>query len=227
MAMSDAVGVQPGFIPYQPERYSPAETAARAAAFHEMVRGRRSVRQFSPEPVAREVIADLIRAAGTAPSGAHRQPWHFVAVSDPALKARIREAAEAEERAFYGGRAPQAWLEALAPIGTDWRKPFLTIAPWLIVVFKRDYEVVDGERRPNYYVCESVGIAVGLLLAAARQAGLVTLTHTPSPMGFLSRELERPRNEKPYVVIPIGYPAAEAVVPDLRRRALEEICTWR
>jgi len=225
--MTETAQAATGFIPYRPGRYTPEAAAARARSFYQEVNGRRSVRRFSPEPVAREVIADLIRAAGTAPSGAHRQPWHFVAVSDPALKVRIREAAEAEERAFYGGRAPQEWLDALAPIGTDWQKPFLTVAPWLIAVFKRDYEVADGERRPNYYVYESVGIAVGLLLAAARHAGLVTLTHTPSPMGFLSEVLERPRNEKPYVVIPVGYPAGDAMVPDLERRSLDEICTWR
>lgn len=225
--MTETVHTVPSFIPYQPERYAPDETSARARAFYEEVDGRRSVRQFSSEPVAREVIADLIRAAGTAPSGAHRQPWHFVAVSDPAVKARIRDAAEAEERENYERRFPPEWLEALAPIGTDWEKPFLTIAPWLIVVFKRDYEIIDGKRRPNYYVCESVGIAVGLLLTAARHAGLVTLTHTPSPMGFLSDELERPRNEKPYVVIPVGYPVPDAVVPALRRRPLDHISTWR
>lgn len=226
--MSDtAQATTPGFIPYRPERYPPEETAARAAAFYAMIAGRRTVRDFSPEPVARTVIADLIRAAGTAPSGAHRQPWHFVAVSDPALKRRIRAAAEEEERENYARRFPPSFLAALAPVGTDWRKPFLEIAPWLIVVFKREWELRDGERRPNYYVCESVGIAVGLLLAAAREAGLVTLTHTPNPMGFLSRELERPRNEKPYVIIPVGYPAPEATVPDFRRRSLNEICTWR
>lgn len=225
--MSETFPAPPGFISYRPERFSPAETAARARAFYEMINERRSVRVFSPEPVARAVIEDLIRAAGTAPSGAHRQPWHFVAVSDPALKTRIREAAEAEERVFYGGRAPRAWLDALAPIGTDWRKPFLEVAPWLIVVFKRDYEEAEGGRRPNYYVNESVGIAVGLLLAAARQAGLVTLTHTPSPMGFLSRELDRPRNEKPYVLIPAGYPAPDTTVPDLQRRNLDQISSWR
>jgi iodotyrosine deiodinase len=226
MTIDVGSGPMEGFVPYRPERYPAEETEARARAFYQEINGRRTVRNFSREPVSRVVIEHILLAAGTAPSGAHKQPWYFVAVSDPDMKRRLRAAAEVEEKENYERRFPAAWKDDLAPLGTDWHKPFLEIAPWLIVVFKRDYEVVDGEKHPNYYVNESVGIAVGLLLAAARHAGLVTLTHTPSPMGFLSRELGRPRNEKPYVVIPIGYPAEDCTVPDLRRKPLQEISTF-
>jgi len=185
---------------------------------------RRSVRHFSSEPVAEEVIDRLVRTASTAPSGAHKQPWTFCVVTDPALKHAIREAAEEEERASYGGRMSPEWLEDLAPLGTDWRKEFLDSAPCLIVVFKRAYEVMpDGSKRKNYYVEESVGIACGFLLAAARNAGLVTLTHTPSPMNFLARILDRPENERAFLLIPVGYPAAHCEVPDLQRKSLEQV----
>ena len=186
------------------------------------------MRDFSPEPVPIDIVDAAIEAAGTAPSGANRQPWTFVIVRDPALKHRIREAAEAEEREFYDHRAPAEWLEALARLGTDWRKPFLESAPCLIAVFRMDYEpalMADGSehRIKNYYVHESVGIAVGILLTALHVAGLATLTHTPSPMGFLVEILGRPKHERPYLLIPIGYPAAGAQVPDISRKTLEDI----
>lgn len=217
----------PKFIPLEFERLSPEEQSARAAAYLEGMQKRRTVRDFSPEPVPFSLIETAIRTAMTAPSGANRQPWRFVVVTDPETKRRIREAAENEERAFYEHRAPSEWLEALAPLGTDWRKPFLEIAPYLIVVFRVDYGVgknAAGEevKSKNYYVQESVGIACGLLLSSLHLAGLATLTHTPSPMGFLSKVLNRPRNEKPYLLIPVGYPAADAQVPDIRKMPLAE-----
>ncbi|MBK6775905.1 MAG: nitroreductase family protein [Flavobacteriales bacterium] len=214
----------PDFIPYTPERLEQAEALLRAKLFFELLDGRRSVRHFSSEPVAEAVLDDLIRTASTAPSGAHKQPWTFCVVTDPALKHAIREAAEEEERESYNGRMPKEWLEDLAPLGTDWHKEFLDIAPCLIVVFKRAYErMPDGAKRKNYYVEESVGIACGFLLAAARSAGLVTLTHTPSPMNFLSKLLERPDNERAFLLIPVGYPAEHCEVPDLHRKPLEEV----
>ena len=169
-----------------------------------------------------------IRTASTAPSGAHKQPWRFVVVGDPAIKREIRIAAEAEERKSYvGGRMPPAWLEALAPLGTSWEKPYLEIAPWLVVVFEELYEVLpEGSKRKNYYPKESVGIACGLFIAALHHIGLATLTHTPSPMAFLSRVLKRPANEKPYILFPVGYPAPDAEVPDLRRKCLDEVSVW-
>ena len=211
------------FIAYKP--YEP-DTSSEAAArrFYEILSLRRSVRTFSDRPVSRETIENIIAAAGTAPSGANKQPWRFVAVQDPALKREIRVAAEAEEREFYYRRANEAWLRDLRAIGTDEAKPFLEIAPWLIVVFKlmRDDSPHSGSDQV-YYVNESVGIAVGMLLAAAHLAGLATLTHTPSPMKFLGRVLKRPAYERPYLLIPVGYPAAGCVVPDLQRKPLEEI----
>ena len=192
--------------------------------FYEKLQQRRSVRMFSDRPVPRQVVENLIRAAGTAPSGANKQPWRFVAVQDPALKKEIREGAEAEEREFYYRRANEQWLNDLRAIGTDEHKPFLEIAPWLIVVFKLMKD--DDPRSPSdqvYYVNESVGIAVGMLLAAAHVAGLVALTHTPSPMKFLGSILNRPSHERPYLLIPIGYPADDCVVPDLQRKPLEQI----
>jgi len=217
----------PKFIPLVFERLSPEEQSARAAAFLEAMRRRRTVRDFSSQPVPFSLIETAIQTAMTAPSGANRQPWRFVVVADPETKRRIREAAENEERAFYEHRAPSEWLEALAPLGTDWRKPFLEIAPYLIVVFRVDYGVATnaaGEevRSKNYYVLESVGIACGLLLSSLHLAGLATLTHTPSPMGFLSKLLNRPRNEKPYLLIPVGYPAPDAQVPDITKKPLAE-----
>jgi iodotyrosine deiodinase len=201
----------------------------RARAFHAGMEGRRSVRSFSPEPVPRELIEIALRTASTAPSGAHRQPWKFVVVGDPGLKSQIRAAAETEEyESYIGGRMPAEWLEALAPLGTSWEKPFLETAPWLVVVFEELYGLdAEGRKRKNYYPKESVGIACGLFIAALHHMGLATLTHTPSPMVFLSRLLDRPVNEKPFILFPVGYPAPDAEVPDLRRKGLEDVAVWR
>jgi nitroreductase len=200
----------------------------RAHRFHALVNGRRSVRHFASDSVPRGLIELAIASASTAPSGAHRQPWRFVAVSDPAIKRRIRRAAEVEERQFYeGGRAPAEWLEALAVLGTGWRKPYLETAPWLVIAFEVVYELTPaGQRRKHYYVKESLGIACGLFIAAVHQMGLATLPHTPSPMGFLAKMLGRPANEKPFILFPVGYPASDAQVPNLRRKALEEVAVW-
>ena len=207
--------------------YPPAEMEARSRAFAAEIGRRRTVRQFSDRPVSHAVIEACLEAAGTAPSGAHLQPWHFVVIGDAGLKRRIREAAEAAEQDFYS-HAPQDWLEALAPLGTDAHKPYLETAPCLIAVFAERYGITPaGVRRTHYYVMESVGIATGLLLAALHHAGLATLTHTPSPMGFLSQVLERPANERALMLVVTGYPAADAVVPRLRRKPLEAIATFR
>jgi nitroreductase len=199
----------------------------RAASFLASMRTRRTVRDFAPDPVPDEVIDAAVAVAASAPSGANMQPWRFVVVRDPDVKRRIREAAEAEEKESYERRMPSEWLEALAPLGTDWHKPFLETAPVLIVVFRIDYGLAGNpgaERRiKHYYVSESVGIASGMLLAALHWSGLATLTHTPSPMGFLAKILGRPANEKPYVLIPVGYPTADAMVPDISRKALSEV----
>lgn len=214
-------------VPFHPARLSPAEQVRRGTEFLDLMRRRRSVRFFSADPVPKETIELAVRTAGTAPSGAHQQPWTFVVVDDPAIKRRIREGAEEEEREFYTHRAPPDWLEALAPLGTDWRKPFLETAPFLIVVFRHAYHVgPGGEHRKTYYSTESVGIAVGLLIASLHAMGLCTLTHTPSPMEFLNRILGRPEHERPFVLLPVGYAAADATVPDLQRKALQVICVW-
>ena len=205
-------------------RPRPEEVIDRASRFYQLMDRRRSVREFSSDPVSTSVIEELVRAASTAPSGAHKQPWTFVAVCDPRLKRDIRIAAEKEERANYAGRMPPDWLKALEPLGTDEHKPFLEIAPWLVVLFRQDYGLSEsGERTHHYYVAESVGIAAGLFLAAVHHAGLVALTHTPSPMGFLRELLERPANETAMLLIPVGYPAPDAQVPELRRKALGDV----
>lgn len=212
------------FILYRPTRYTAAETVQRTEDFLTLLDGRRSVRHFSRDPVPAEVIEHLIRTAATAPSGAHKQPWTFCVVTDPAMKHAIREAAEAEEHENYHGRMSAEWLEDLAPLGTDEHKEFLETAPCLIVVFKQAYGLKpDGTKKKFYYVEESVGIAAGLLLAAARYAGLVTLTHTPSPMNFLAKLLGRPDNERAFLLIPVGYPADRCEVPDLKRKSLDEV----
>ena len=188
---------------------------------------RRTIRDFSDRPIPQTVIEQLILTASTAPSGAHKQPWTFCVVSDPAKKKLIREAAEKEERESYAGRMSEEWLKDLAPIGTDWRKPFLETAPYLIIVFKRSYEIdQNNKKHQNYYVTESCGIACGILLSAIHHTGLIALTHTPSPMNFLSGILERPENEKPFLLIPVGYAAEECWVPDLKRKSLEEISVF-
>lgn len=213
--------------PYDSRRRDPAEMRERARSWYVEMNRRRSVRQFSSEPVSRELLADAIRTAGTAPSGAHMQPWTFVVVQDPVLKAEIRTAAEAEEREFYERRAPDAWLEALAPLGTDAVKTPLTDAPFLVVMFRHRHGIDDdGTRRPYYYTAESCGIAAGLFIAAVHHMGLATLPHTPSPMGFLADLLRRPSNEQAFMLLPVGYPAADAQVPDIARRTLEDISVW-
>jgi nitroreductase len=204
------------------------ERLARARQFAETMSRRRTVRDFAPTPVPRAVIEACLQAAGSAPSGANQQPWSFVAVSDPALKQRIRIAAEAEEREFYERRAPGEWLQALAPLGTDADKPFLEIAPWLIAVFyERTGPEIDGQKAKRYYPHESTGIACGLLIAALHQAGLATLTHTPSPMAFLNELLERPRNEVPYLLLVVGHPTPDCRVPDIRRKPLADFTRFR
>jgi len=215
-------------IPLRFERIAEGDMAVRGRDFLEMMSRRRSVREFAPDPVPRALIETAIAAANTAPSGANRQPWHFVAVSDPAVKADIRRGAEAEEKKFYeGGRATEEWLKALAPLGTDWRKAFLEIAPWLVVVFKQVHAVgADGAKLTNYYVSESVGIACGLFITAIHRMGLATLTHTPQPMRFLTRILGRPNNERPYILFPIGYPHPECQVPEIAKKGLEDVSTW-
>lgn len=219
----------PRFIPLPHWRRRPAEEISRRMQeFCAELRERRTVRDYATEPVPRELIEQAILAAGSAPSGANRQPWHFVVVGDPALKRRIREGAEIEERDFYEHRAPPDWLEALAPLGTTADKPFLETAPWLIAVFSQKHAVApDGRRLKNYYPIESTGIATGFLIAALHRAGLATLTHTPSPMKFLNEILGRPVDEKPFLLLVVGYPAQGAQVPDIRRKALEEIVTFR
>jgi len=209
-------------------RLSEAEALRRSREFLARVAERRSVRQFSAEPVPRELIENALRAAGTAPSGANQQPWTFVVVSDPELKARIRVAAEHEEELLYTQRASDEYLEAIEPIGTDAHKPHVTDAPCLIVVFEQAWSRdADGNKRKNYYVRESVGIAVGFLLLALHNAGLATLTHAPSPMGFLKEILERPDNERPFLLIPVGYPALDAEVPALEKKELGDIAEFR
>lgn len=197
----------------------------RAAAFHELMAHRRSVRTFSTEAVPRELVETAVRTAGTAPSGAHQQPWTFVVVGDAATKRQIRLAAEEEERINYlDGRMPQDWRDEIARLGTSWQKPYLEDAPWLVVLFEQRYGIdTDGSRRKHYYVKESVGIAAGIFIAALHSMGLATLTHTPSPMAFLSKLLDRPENERPFVLFPIGYPAEGTVVPVLERKPLDEI----
>ena len=215
-------------VPFRRERLGSDEALRRSRDFLARMQARRSVRMFSSEPVPPELVANALRVAGTAPSGAHQQPWTFVVVTDPDLKVRLREAAEKEEREFYERRASSEWLEAVALIGTDFVKSHITDAPIVIVVFEQVWRPgVDGAKVKHYYVRESVGIAVGFLLAALEAAGLCALTHTPSPMGFLRELLDRPKNERAFALIPVGYPADDAVVPDLERKPLEEIAIFR
>lgn len=227
--MATSMGAsEPRLVPYRRPSLSENAALERAREFRADLATRRSVRMFNAEPVSRELIEQAIMTAASAPSGAHQQPWTFVAVSNPAVKHRIRIAAEEEERRNYeGGRMPAEWRAALAPLGTDWHKPFLEIAPWIVVLFEQVHgRFPDGSVRKHYYARESVGIACGLFIAAIHRMGLATLTHTPSPMGFLSRFLDRPKNERPFVLMPIGYPADDCLVPDLTRKSLDEVAVF-
>ncbi|MBK9108693.1 MAG: nitroreductase family protein [Saprospiraceae bacterium] len=214
------------FIPYYPILYAPDKMYLRAEGFYNLMDGRRTVRDFSSKPVSNELIEFILKTAGTAPSGANKQPWTFCVVRNKEMKKKIREAAEAEEYENYHGRMPQEWLDDLAPLGTDWNKPFLEMAPCLIVVFRKNYDLVDGIKKKNYYVQESVGLACGLLIAAIHYAGLVCLTHTPSPMNFLQEILHRPENEKPFLLIPVGFPADDVSVPAIQRKQLHDFVEY-
>ncbi len=209
--------------PYALAPLPPREALQRAQEFDDLMAKRRSCRFFSDEPIDRRLLLRCIETANRAPSGANCQPWRFVVVDNPEIKRRIRIAAEQEERESYARRMPPAWLDALHPIGTDWRKPFLEIAPCLVIIFRIDWQEIDGERIKSYYPAESVGLAAGFFLVACHNAGLATLTHTPSPMGFLREIVKRPKNEKPFLLIPVGYPAHDAVVPDLPRKSVEDV----
>ncbi|WP_258105639.1 nitroreductase family protein [Marinoscillum sp. MHG1-6] len=213
-------------IPYQPIQFTNEDREKQAQAYDEFMNRRRTVRNFSDQPVSRKVIGHLIMTASSAPSGAHKQPWTFCAVSDPDTKKAIRKAAEKEEYDSYHGRMSERWLEDLKPIGTNWEKPFLEEAPWLIVVFKKVYDRIDGTKASNYYVNESVGIACGFLISAIHNAGLVTVTHTPSPMNFLGKILDRPEEERPYLLLPVGLPAKDAMVPNFKRKNLNQVSKW-
>ena len=209
------------------QEIEPAEMLNRSSAFYAQIKRRRTVRDFSDRKVDRKIIENCILAAGTAPNGANLQPWHFAVVESANIKQKIREAAEEEEREFYGGRAPQEWLDALAPLGTDDSKPFLEIAPYLIVIFSKAYDIQsDGTKVKNYYATESVGIATGMLITALHNSGLATLTHTPSPMKFLNQILNRPANERPFVVLVVGYPTADAKVPVITKKPLDQITSF-
>ena len=211
---------------YSKETYSETEVIQRSKEYFDWMDKRRTVREFSDKPIPKEVIENIIMAGSTAPSGAHKQPWTFCAVSNPDLKKQIKEAAEKEEYESYNGRMSEDWLKDLAPLGTDWNKPFLEIAPYLIIVFKKAYDICDGQKKNNYYVNESVGLAAGFLLTAIHNAGLVALTHTPSPMNFLTKLLDRPENERPVLLIPVGYPVEETYVPKIKRKPLEEVAVF-
>ena len=215
------------YIPYKRKLYNTEEMTEKTKTFFDLMNLRRTVREFSDRPVPKNIIENIIKTASTAPSGAHKQPWTFCVVSNPEIKQKIRVAAEKEEYENYHGRMSDEWLEDLKKFGTDWNKPFLEIAPWLIVVFRRIYEIDEqGNKHNNYYVNESVGLACGILLTAIHQAGLVALTHTPSPMNFLAEVLGRPANEKPFLLIPVGYAAEEAQVPNIIRKSLSEMSVF-
>ena len=219
---------EPKFFPFTEYlEYSEAEMRKRATAFYENIKRRRSIRQFSDREVSQDVIEQCIRAAATAPSGANMQPWYFKVVRTPEIKREIREAAEKEEINFYKKRAPEKWLNALKPLGTDIHKPFLEIAPYLIVIFSQRYHrLPDGNIEKHYYVTESVGIATGILITAIHNAGLVSLTYTPSPMSFLNKILDRPPSEKAFLILAVGYPDENATVPDIKKKSLKEICEF-
>lgn len=212
-------------IPYRPVKYPDDEMLDRARSFYELASGRRTIREFSDKPVPKQVMIDIIKTAGTSPSGANKQPWTFCLVSNPAVKKQIRLAAEEEEYQSYHNRMSQEWLKDLEPMGTDWNKPFIETAPWIIVAFRKIYDIGEnGIKSNNYYVTESIGVACGMLLLAIHNAGLSALTHTPSPMNFLSSILKRPDNERPFLLIPVGYAKNDAHVPDISRKELDDIC---
>lgn len=218
---------QHAFQPLIHQEYAPEQMQARACELYTNLNARRTVREFSDRPVTREVIETIIRTASTAPSGANKQPWNFCVVTNPEIKAKIREAAEKEEFENYHGRMSDDWLDDLKKFGTNHIKPFLTTAPYIIVAFKKAFDLAaDGSKEKNYYVNESVGLACGMLIAAIHNAGLVTVTHTPSPMNFLQKVLERPENERPFLLLPVGYPADDAQVPVIERKELEEMSVW-
>ena len=219
---------KPNFIPLSNyTKYSETEMLNRSKAFYEDLKRRRTVRDFSDKSVPREIIENCIKSAGTAPNGANLQPWHFVVISNPEIKRKIRIAAEEEEKEFYSKRAPKEWLDTLEPLGTNENKPFLEIAPYLIAIFSKSYEVLpDGNQVKQYYAIESTGIATGMLITAIHNAGLASLTHTPSPMNFLNEILDRPKNERPFLLLVIGYPAADAKVPDIKKKSLQEIASF-
>ena len=214
------------FIPFEGHKFSEEEMIQRSEEHYYFMDTRRSIREFSSRPVPREILENIIKTASTAPSGAHKQPWSFCLVSSAEMKRKIKLAAEEQEKENYSSRMSIRWINDLNPFGTNWQKPFLEIAPYLIVVFKRIYETVDGEKHNNYYVSESVGIATGMLLSAIHHAGLCSLTHTPSPLNFLAEALERPENERAFLLIPVGYAAEEAKIPDIKRKPLHEIVTY-
>jgi nitroreductase len=217
---------QPAFIPYLGVSLSIEESELRAATYAADLQKRRSVRDFCSQDVPRTLIENLIKAAAAAPSGANRQPYTFCAIANPKIKKKIREAAEKEEFINYNGRMDPQWINDLKPLGTNWHKTFLETAPWLIVVFRKGYDMESDGKHQNYYVQESVGLACGFLLTAIHQAGLITLTHTPSPMAFLQKILKRPENEKPFLLLPVGYPAKDAQVPNLRKKSMDEVTAW-
>lgn len=214
------------FIPFDPLQFPESEMLERARAHYEMMDRRRTIREFSDRPVPRSLMEDLIRTASTAPSGAHKQPWTFCLVQDPAIRKEIRAAAEKEEYDSYNGRMSEEWLQDLQPFGTDWNKPFIEKAPWIVVIFKKAYDLSPEGKRKNYYVNESVGIASGFFLAAAHNAGLATLTHTPSPMNFLGKILKRPENERAFLLVPVGYPEEGTQVPNIDRKPLEDVMVY-
>lgn len=215
------------FIPYSRERLSDEEMIIRSESFYKWADQRRSVRHFSDTPVPKEVMENILKTASTAPSGAHKQPWTFCLISNNELKSKLRALAEEEEKKSYEGRMSDSWLKDLEPLGTDWVKEFIDVAPWIIVVMKKAYDLGEnGEKLNNYYVAESVGLASGFLLMAVHNAGLVALTHTPSPMNFISKALGRPENERPFLLIPVGHPAKDASVPDIERKTIDEVVEY-
>ena len=218
--------VSDNFIPYKGLTYPAEETEKRSQEYYEYMNRRRTIREFSNKPVSKKVLENIIMTASSAPSGAHKQPWTYCVIGNQDLKARIRVDAEKEEFESYNGRMSEEWLKDLEPFKTDWNKPFLEVAPWLIIVFKKAYDLTDGVKSKNYYVNESVGISVGFLLSAIHNAGLVSLTHTPSPMNFLHKVLNRPENERAFLLIPVGYPQENTKVPDIKRKGLNEVIAF-